>query len=86
MPGTSEITMNVRSLEVEMKTTEPATREKVIGVDSRQDESCPSGIRPSQPALVSQRELEDDWLIWFNAIPEKPVVMPPGTFDCLYDV
>lgn len=83
MPGTSEIVMNVRSFEVEMKTTETATWKKIIGVDSRQDESWPSGIRPSQPALVSQRELEDDW---FNAIREKPVVMPPGTFDCLYDL
>lgn len=86
MPGTSEIITNVRKpFEVEM-TTETATWKKIIGVDSMQDQTCPAGIRPSQAALASQREFEDDWFKWFNAIREKPVVMPPGTFACLYDL
>lgn len=81
VPGTSESITNVReSFEVEM-TTETATRKKIIGEDSKRDETCPAGIRPSQPALAAQRECEDDWFEWFDAIREKPVAVPPGTFD-----
>lgn len=84
VPGTSEIITNVReSFEVEM-TTE--TRKKIIGVDSKRDETCPAGIRPSQSALAAQREFEDNWFEWFDAIREKPVVVPPGTCACLYDL
>uniref|UniRef100_A0A674P235 Protein 4.1 n=1 Tax=Takifugu rubripes TaxID=31033 RepID=A0A674P235_TAKRU len=75
--GTSEIITNVReSFEVEM-TTETATWTKIIGVDSKRDETCPAGIRPSQAAVTAQREFEEDWFKWFDAIREKPVVVPP---------
>lgn len=85
MPGTSEIMTTVReSPEVEV-TTETATWKKIIGVDSKRDETRPAGIRASQAAPAAQRESEDDWFEWFDAIREKPVVVPPGTFACLYD-
>lgn len=69
--------MNVRR-SFEMEITETESWKEIIGVDIRQDETRLSEIRPSQAALVSQRELEDDWFV-------KPVVMPPGTFNCLCD-
>lgn len=70
-----------RSFEVETKTTKTATRTTIISMDSMQDESCLSEIGPSQAASVSQRDLEDDWFILFNVIPQEAVVMPPGTCD-----
>lgn len=86
MPGTSEIITTVReSCEGEM-TTETATQKKIIGVDSKRDETRPAGIRPSQAALAAQREFDDDWFEWFDAIRERPVVVPPGTFAYLYDL
>lgn len=67
-------------------TTQTATWKKIIGVDSKRDETGPAGIRLSQAALEAQREFEDAWFKWFDAIRDKPVVVPPGTFACLYDL
>lgn len=70
-----------KRLEVEVKTTEITTWKKtIIGVDSRQDETRLSEIRPRQIAPPSEREGGDDWFVLFDIIREKPVVIPPGTF------
>lgn len=70
-----------KSFEVKMKTTETTTWKKmIIGVDSRQDETCLPEIRPSQIAWPSEREGGDDWFVLFDVIREKPLVVPPGTF------
>lgn len=76
-----------KSFEVKMKTTETTTWKKtIIGVDSRQDETCLPEIRPSQIARSSEREGGDDWFVLFDVIREKPLVVPPGTFSWQKDL
>ncbi|XP_034553554.1 titin-like [Notolabrus celidotus] len=74
-----KIVLDVRELlEVEVKTTETTTWKKtIISVESRQDETRPSEIRPSQMALSTEREGGDDWFVLFDGIREKPVFIPP---------
>ncbi|XP_053287728.1 uncharacterized protein LOC128448899 isoform X3 [Pleuronectes platessa] len=74
-----EIILDVReTFEVEVTTTETRTLKKmIIGVDSRQDETRLSEIRPIQVASPSEREGGDDWLVLFDIVKEKPVFVPP---------
>ncbi|XP_029307448.1 uncharacterized protein LOC115021278 isoform X4 [Cottoperca gobio] len=74
-----EIIPDMRKMfEVEATTTETRSRKKIIiGVDSRQDETRLSEIRPSQIAPTSERGGGYDWFALFNIILEKPVVIPP---------
>lgn len=76
----AEITPDMRKLhEFEAKTTETiAWKRTVIGTDSRRDETRLTEIRPISAPL--ERGGGDDWFVWFDAIREKPVVAPPGTF------
>ena len=75
----SDMILDMRkSFEVEVKTTETTEwRKTIIGVDIRQDETRQL-IKPRQIAASSEREGGDDWFIWFEAIREKPVFVPPG--------
>nr|XP_033496144.1 uncharacterized protein LOC117265653 isoform X2 [Epinephelus lanceolatus] len=67
-----------KMFDLEVTTTETTTWKKmIIGVDSRQDETRLSQIRPSQVAPPSEREGGDDWFVLFDIIREKPVVIPP---------
>uniref|UniRef100_A0A3Q3IH89 SAB domain-containing protein n=1 Tax=Monopterus albus TaxID=43700 RepID=A0A3Q3IH89_MONAL len=62
----------------EVTTTETRMWKKmIIGVDSRQDETRLSEIRPIQIAPLAEREGGDDWFVLFDVIREKPVVIPP---------
>ena len=71
-----EIILDVRkTFEVEVTTTE----KMIIGVDSRQDETRLSEIRPIQAAPPSEREGGDDWFVLVDIVREKPVFKPPGT-------
>ncbi|XP_062254580.1 uncharacterized protein LOC133964485 isoform X4 [Platichthys flesus] len=74
-----EIILDVReTFEGEVTTTETRTLKKmIIGVDSRQDETRLSEIRPIQVASPSGREGGDDWLVLFDIVKEKPVFVPP---------
>lgn len=83
MPATPfEIIPDMRkSFEVKMKETPETWKKTIIGVDSRQDETRLPEIRPSQTAPPSEREGGDDWFVLFNAIREKPLVVPPGTLS-----
>ncbi|KAI3360936.1 hypothetical protein L3Q82_013144, partial [Scortum barcoo] len=66
-----------KPLEVQVKTTEATTLKKmIIGVDSRQDVTRPSEIRPSQIAPLAERQGGDDWFTLFDIIREPPVVIP----------
>lgn len=85
MPVTPfEIILDTRkSLVVETETTETTTWKKtLIGDDSMQDETRLSEIIPRQIAPTSERGRGDDWFILFDAIREKPLFVPPGTFCC----
>lgn len=85
MPVTpAVITPDMRkALEVEVKIAEARTWKKtIIGVDSRQDQTRLTEIRPSQAAPPAEREGGDDWFTLFDVSREKPVVVPPGTFNC----
>lgn len=77
-----EITSDMRkTFEAEVTTTETRTWKKmIIGVDSRQEETRLSEIRPIQTAPLSEREGEDDWFVLFDIAREKPVFIPSGTF------
>ncbi|XP_041798225.1 uncharacterized protein LOC121610272 isoform X2 [Chelmon rostratus] len=67
-----------KALEVEVKTAEARTWKKtIIGVDSRQDQTRLTEIRPSQAAPPAEREGGDDWFTLFDVSREKPVVVPP---------
>ncbi|XP_042345169.1 uncharacterized protein LOC121945189 isoform X2 [Plectropomus leopardus] len=67
-----------KTFEVKVTTTESTTWKKmIIGVDSRQDETRLTEIRPRQMAPPSEREGGDDWFVLFDIIREKPVVIPP---------
>ncbi|KAM9309479.1 uncharacterized protein KZ484_025542 isoform 3-T5 [Pholidichthys leucotaenia] len=73
------IVPNVRKM-VEVKVTAAETRrreEMIIGVDSRQDRTRQAEIKPSPTAAPSEREGGDDWFVLFDAIREKPVIVPP---------
>ncbi|XP_069393069.1 uncharacterized protein [Paralichthys olivaceus] len=74
-----EIIVDLRkTLEDEVTTTETRTWKKmIIGVDSRQDETRLSEIRPIQTAPPSEREGGDDWFVVFDVIHKKPVFVPP---------
>lgn len=79
-----EIILDMRkSFEVKMKETTKTTmwKKTIIGVDSRQDETCLPDIRASQIAPPSEREGGDDWFVLFDVIREKPLVVPPGTLS-----
>lgn len=70
-----------KTFETEVTTIETKTWKKtIIGVDSRQDVTRASKIRPSQ--TISEREGGDDWFVLFDSIREKPVLIPRGTFYC----
>lgn len=72
-----------RSLELETKTTETTTWKKtLIGVDTMRDETSLSEVIPRRIAPPSERGRGDDWFILFDAIREKPLFVPPGTFRC----
>lgn len=79
-----EIILDTRkSLEVETKTTETTTWKKtLIGVDTMRDETSLSEVIPRRIAPPSERGRGDDWFILFDAIREKPLFVPPGTFCC----
>lgn len=67
-----------KTLEVEVKTTETTTWKKmIIGVDSRQDETRLSEIKPSRISPPSEREGGDDWFALFDIIREK-LIVPSG--------
>lgn len=56
------------------------TFEKVIIIEeSRQEEARLSKFTLDQRAPPSERDEGDGWFTLFDAIHEKPVVIPPGT-------
>ncbi|XP_028280977.1 uncharacterized protein LOC114448296 isoform X4 [Parambassis ranga] len=64
-----------KTFETEVTTIETKTWKKtIIGVNSRQDMTRVSEIRPSQ--TISEREGGDDWFVLFDSIREKPVLIP----------
>lgn len=77
----AEIVLDERkTFEVEVTTTETRTwKKKIIGVDSRQDETRSSEIKRIQMAPLSERGGGDDWFVLFDIVREKPLVVPPGT-------
>uniref|UniRef100_A0A8D2ZE27 Protein 4.1 n=1 Tax=Scophthalmus maximus TaxID=52904 RepID=A0A8D2ZE27_SCOMX len=75
----AEIVLDERkTFEVEVTTTETRTwKKKIIGVDSRQDETRSSEIKRIQMAPLSERGGGDDWFVLFDIVREKPFVVPP---------
>ncbi|XP_045901680.1 uncharacterized protein LOC123968783 isoform X1 [Micropterus dolomieu] len=74
-----EIIPDVQKMfEAEVTPTETRIWKKIIGAESRQDETRLSEIRPSQTAPPSERGGGDDWFVMFDVIREKPVVIPPA--------
>ncbi|XP_068999114.1 uncharacterized protein [Embiotoca jacksoni] len=74
-----EISLDMKKpFEVEVTTTETTTPKKVItGVDRRQERTSLAENRQRLIAPLAERGGGDDWFILFDAIPEKPVFMPP---------
>ncbi|XP_055084148.1 uncharacterized protein LOC117383366 isoform X4 [Periophthalmus magnuspinnatus] len=65
-----------KTLDSKIETTGTQAQKLIIGVDKRRDETSLFERRPRPIRAKSEREIADDWFVFFDIIRYKPVAKP----------